>query len=484
MKMYEALDMNGMPIENCPSTDEVAVQEAEPSNKSVKLWVIPSYERVVQIEVPVEGSETGETTTETYTETVPASILYRGSDGKLHNMDSIAGAPGADGVSPTVKMEELLGENGEKIGVSLSITDKDSTKSVNILDGAKGEKGNSGKGIIDIVKTGSAGNVDTYTINFTDGTSTTFTVSNGRENEKTSQLENDSGFITKFVSDLANYYTKNETLSTTEITALIEQKANGERVIVEGTDAGKPNVNPEDINPANTYLMGQTDAKFATKEELKPLVKDTDLATIAKTGSYNDLTDKPVIPNTDGFATTAQIESKVLEAQKETEAKIPDVSGFRKKTDTIPYSEISGTPVVDTALSTTSANAVQNKVVTEAINAKMSEITWDGKDIDNPETFLQALKLYVGRVHNPETLESVAPAPFGQSSYILFSEHSSRSYAMQFAFSDNYGLLFAARAKSGGKWYPWTYLNDMSKFDPSALTPAQVTALKAKLGLS
>ena len=185
MKMYEALDMNGMPIENCPSTDEVAVQEAEPSNKSVKLWVIPSYERVVQIEVPVEGSETGETTTETYTETVPASILYRGSDGKLHNMDSIAGAPGADGVSPTVKMEELLGENGEKIGVSLSITDKDSTKSVNILDGAKGEKGNSGKGIIDIVKTGSAGNVDTYTINFTDGTSTTFTVSNGRENEKT-----------------------------------------------------------------------------------------------------------------------------------------------------------------------------------------------------------------------------------------------------------------------------------------------------------
>ena len=385
-----------------------------------------------------------------------------------------------------------------------------------ILDGAKGEKGDSGKGIIDIVKTGSAGNVDTYTINFTDGTSTTFTVSNGRENEKTSQLENDSGFITKFVTDLANYYTKNETLSTTEITALIEQKANGERVIVEGTDAGKPNVNPENINPANTYLvkttngysmwawisndwarlgdtdinlsgyytMGQVDAKFATKTELELYAKDADLAPVAKSGSYNDLADKPTIPNMDGFATAAQIDSKVQEAQKATEAKIPDVSGFRKKTDAIQYSEISGTPVVDTALSATSTNAVQNKIVTEAVNAKVSEIKWDGKDIDNPETFLQALKLYVGRVHNPETLESVAPAPFGQSSYILFSEHSSRSYAMQFAFSDHYGLLFAARAKHGGKWYPWTYLNDMSKFDPSALTAAQVTALKAKLGLS
>ena len=517
MKVYESVDMNGMLIENCPSiSDEVAVQIDQLTDEKVKLWVIPSYEREVTVEVPVEGSETGETTTETYIETVPASILYRGEDGKFHNMDSIAGAPGADGVSPTVSIDELLSEDGEKIGVKLSVTDKDSTKSTNILDGAKGEKGDSGKGIVDVVKTGSAGNVDTYTINFTDGTSTTFTVSNGRENEKTSQLENDSGFITKLVSDLANYYTKNETLSTTEITALIEQKANGERVIVDGTDVGKPDVDPQDINSANTYLvkttngysmwawisndwtrlgdtdinlsgyytMGQVDAKFATKTELEPYVKGADLAPVAKSGSYNDLADKPNIPNTDGFATTAQIDSKVQAAQAETEAKIPDVSGFRKKTDTIQYSEISGKPVVDTALSTTSANAVQNKVVTEAINGKMSEITWDGKDIDNPETFLQALKLYVGRVHNPETLESVAPAPFGQSSYILFSEHSSRSYAMQFAFSDNYGLLFAARAKSSGKWYPWTYLNDMSKFDPSALTAAQVTALKAKLGLS
>lgn len=429
MKMYETLDMGGMPIKNCPSTGEVVIQETEPTDPHVKWWVVPEKKEVVEVpEYDKEGNPTGGTITQT--KITPVTLMYRLPDGTFKAIDSIAGAPGhdgTDGISPTVSMEDLLDDDGKKIGVKLSIKDKDNINSTNILDGGKGEKGDSGRGIVDIVKTGSAGNVDTYTINFTDGTSTTFTVSNGRENEKTSQLENDSGFITKLVSDLANYYTKNETLSTTEITALIEQKANGERVIVEGTDAGKPNVNPEDIEPANTYLvkttngysmwawisndwarlgdtdinlsgyytMGQTDAKFATKAELEPLVKGADLAPVATSGSYNDLADKPTIPNTDGFATTAQIGSKVQAAQAETEAKIPDVSGFRKKTDTIQYSEISGTPAPYT-LPIASANtlggikigngltldASTGKVSTQSLVIKKKKITLR---IKNPE---------------------------------------------------------------------------------------------------
>ena len=90
MKVYESVDMNGRPIENCPSiTDEVAVQIDQLADEKVKLWVIPSYEREVTVEVPVEGSETGETTTETYIETVPASILYRGEDGKFQDRKSV-----------------------------------------------------------------------------------------------------------------------------------------------------------------------------------------------------------------------------------------------------------------------------------------------------------------------------------------------------------------------------------------------------------
>jgi hypothetical protein len=48
------------------------------------------------------------------------------------------------------------------------------------IQGAQGERGETGNGIASITKTGTAVLVDTYTITFTDGTSTTFNVQNGR----------------------------------------------------------------------------------------------------------------------------------------------------------------------------------------------------------------------------------------------------------------------------------------------------------------
>ncbi len=48
-----------------------------------------------------------------------------------------------------------------------------------VLAVEKGDQGETGNGIASIAKTGTAGNVDTYTITYTDGTTTTFTVTNG-----------------------------------------------------------------------------------------------------------------------------------------------------------------------------------------------------------------------------------------------------------------------------------------------------------------
>ena len=45
--------------------------------------------------------------------------------------------------------------------------------------GNKGDKGDTGNGIASVAKTGTSGNVATYTITMTDGTTTTFTVTNG-----------------------------------------------------------------------------------------------------------------------------------------------------------------------------------------------------------------------------------------------------------------------------------------------------------------
>lgn len=53
------------------------------------------------------------------------------------------------------------------------------TTSFTVTNGKSGEKGESGRGILNISKTNSDGNVDTYTIFYTDGSNSKFTVVNG-----------------------------------------------------------------------------------------------------------------------------------------------------------------------------------------------------------------------------------------------------------------------------------------------------------------
>lgn len=73
----------------------------------------------------------------------------------------------------------------QKIGNTATITITDKTgneKSVNILDGNDGQTGPTGpagRGISSITKTSTSGLVDTYTINYTSGNPTTYTVTNG-----------------------------------------------------------------------------------------------------------------------------------------------------------------------------------------------------------------------------------------------------------------------------------------------------------------
>lgn len=94
---------------------------------------------------------------------------------------------------------------------------------------------------------------------------------------------------------------------------------NGNLVITFNTDAGKEPITiplTEIFNPANYYTKAESDELFATKTEiptkvselendanyltehqsLEDYAKKEDLATVATTGSYNDLEDKPEIP--------------------------------------------------------------------------------------------------------------------------------------------------------------------------------------------
>lgn len=77
------------------------------------------------------------------------------------------GNDGNDGFSPTANITQT--ENG----ATITITDSNGTTAAKITNGTDG------KGIVNIEKSNTVGNIDTYTITFTDETTQTFNVTNG-----------------------------------------------------------------------------------------------------------------------------------------------------------------------------------------------------------------------------------------------------------------------------------------------------------------
>ena len=100
-----------------------------------------------------------DTYTITYTDDTTSTFNVRnGANGK----DGTNGQDGKDGAD---------GKDGKD--------GKDGTNGQDGKDGADGQDGEDGRGIVSILKTGTSGLVDTYTITYTDNTTSTFTVTNG-----------------------------------------------------------------------------------------------------------------------------------------------------------------------------------------------------------------------------------------------------------------------------------------------------------------
>jgi hypothetical protein len=79
--------------------------------------------------------------------------------------------------------------------------------------GDVGPRGLTGNGITSIVKTSTAGLIDTYTITFTDGTTTTFDVTNGKDGEVTNEQLED--MYSQMSSEMDTQSTEGEDLTLT-----------------------------------------------------------------------------------------------------------------------------------------------------------------------------------------------------------------------------------------------------------------------------
>ena len=95
------------------------------------------------------------------------------------------------------------------------------------------------------------------------------------------------------------------------------------------------------------YFWSKINAKLSTK------ANSTDLASVSTSGSYSDLINKPTIPTVNNATLTIQKNGST-------------VATFTANSSTSTTANIT-VPIVDTALSSTSTNTVQNKVIYEAI---------------------------------------------------------------------------------------------------------------------
>ena len=122
-------------------------------------------------------------------EAIFLELTNRGYEGTFEEwVESLRGADGKDGEIGK-SAYELAVECGYKGTLEEWLTTLVGAAGAQGEKGDKGDKGDIGNGIASIEKTSSDGLVDTYTITFTDGTTTTFTVTNGEKGDKGDQGE-------------------------------------------------------------------------------------------------------------------------------------------------------------------------------------------------------------------------------------------------------------------------------------------------------
>lgn len=245
------------------------------------------------------------------------TFLWEDNNNVSHTstLDVMDGAKGDKGEKGDTGIQGLQGEPG--------------------IQGPQGIQGEKGVGIESITKKSSAGLVDTYQIVFTDGTESSFDVVNGANITKTSQLENDSNFITNVVNNLLNYYTKDEVytkanidellrnvgagLSVKIVTVLPTEEISGTTIYLIKTtgnnynqymwiDNAWANLGSTTVDLSNYYTKDKVEEillGYVTKDVLASIlidyVKKSELAKVATSNDYNDLDNLPQIPDVSGI---------------------------------------------------------------------------------------------------------------------------------------------------------------------------------------
>ena len=160
----------------------------------------------------------------------------------------------------------------------------------------KGDPGEDGNGIASITKTATSGLVDTYTITYTDGTTDTFNVTNGANGTDGSDGVSVTGVsLLSKVGLLATYRMTFSDGSYFDYT--VSDGASG---------SGTGDMTKAVYDTDNDGIVDAAETLSGLTATIADLNKTANLATVATSGSYNDLSNKPTIPTiTDTYSGTS-----------------------------------------------------------------------------------------------------------------------------------------------------------------------------------
>lgn len=189
----------------------------------------------------------------------------------------------------------------------------------------------------------------------------------------TSDLTNDSGFITNTVNNLVNY---------TPTTGLAEVATSGSY---------------NDLEDKPTIPAAQVNSDWNSDSGVSQILNKPALATVATSGSYNDLSNKPIIP-------AAQVQSNWTQSDNTKVDYIKNKPSLATVATSGSYNDLSNKPTIPTVnnatltiqkngttVKTFTANASSNVTANITVPTKTSDLTNNGAD--NTSTYVEADEL-------------------------------------------------------------------------------------------
>ena len=281
------------------------------------------------------------------------------------------------------------------------------------IQGIQGPTGATGNGIVSTEKTGTSGLVDTYTITYTDGDTDTFTVTNGRDGTSTidegyginingTEISVDTTEIAKLYDTNQNFTAKNVSAVGGEVnvqdahtntyyrTESIQKSGQSTYTYTypskTGTFAMTSDI-PSDVSAFNNdagYLVNSDLNNYVTDSDLQTTLQDyvetTDLATVAISGSYNDLTNKPTIPtktsdltNDSGFIDSSALSGYATETWVGQQGYLTGVT----------WNDVSNKPTFATVATSGSYNDLTDKPTIPTVNYPVTDVEVDGVSVLN-----------------------------------------------------------------------------------------------------